>query len=158
MTRNSGRDFFPPPRHRPVERLGKQDEIAVVRLPCVADAPGEMEALDEPLEARAQVGDGARFPVGMELQRERRRAMRSAQLGRAAEEDNLMPELLQRLANGEGKRLDAADLRRTGQVERGIGQEDADLHAVPFRTSDFSITSLASASTRSKGIVVIESP
>ena len=59
---------FPPPRHRPVERLGQQDGVAAVARPRAARAPREMEPLDEPLKARAEIGNRARFPVRIQLE------------------------------------------------------------------------------------------
>ena len=96
--------------------------------PGAARTPGEMEPLDQSLKTRADIGNRFRFPVGMQFQRERGGAMRAARLRLAAEKHDLVAQPLQRLADGEGKRLDAADLGRAGQVERRVGKKDADLH------------------------------
>ncbi len=85
--------------------------------------------------------------------------MGAPRLRLAAEEDDLVAESLQRLADGEGERLDAADLRRARLVECRVGNEEADLHAAPaVRTRAASINAHASASTRSNGSVAMASP
>jgi hypothetical protein len=53
--------------------------------------------------------------------------MGAARLGPAAEENDLVPELEERLADGEGEGLDAADFGLTGEIEGGVGQENSDL-------------------------------
>ncbi len=55
--------------------------------------------------------------------------MTSARLRLTAEKDNLVAEPLHGFADGVGERFDAADLGRTGQIESGVGQEEADFHA-----------------------------
>ncbi len=68
------------------------------------------------------------FDVIEEPQAERGFAVGAAFLGLASEKDNLVAQPLQRLADGEGERLDATHLGGAGLVEGGVGKEKTDFH------------------------------